>query len=404
MPLTDLAVKGAKAQDKPYKIADERGMYLLITKAGKYWRLDYRIDGKRKTLALGVYPDITLSNARANRDDARRQIANGIDPNLTRKAKRMAMARRAADSLEAITREWHLKYKNSWTRGHADRILRRLELNVFPWLGKEPIGDILASDLLPVLRRIELRGHVETAHRTLQNCGQVFRYAVSTGRADRDPTRDLRGALTPVNGTHHAAITDPKLVAQLLRDIAAYEGRPVARAALRLAPLLFVRPVELRKAEWEEIDFDTAEWRIPASRMKMRTPHFVPLSTQAVGILMVLKETTGNSRFVFPSVRTNSRPMSENTINAALRAMGYGKEQMTGHGFRSTASTLLNEQGWHPDAIERQLAHCDRNGVRAAYNYAEHLPIRRRMMQAWSDYLDRLKAGEMYPVIRRSDY
>jgi len=370
---------------------DTNGLYLEIAPAGgKWWRLKYYFGGKEKRLSLGVYPHVGLKKARDRRDEARRLVADGIDPGEHRKAIKEMRADRAQNSLEAVAREWFSKYSPSWAAGHADKIIRRLERDVFPWIGARPIAEITAPDLLTVMRRIEARGAIETSHRALQNCGRVFRYAVATGRAERDPSGDLRGALTPVKERHHASITDPKKIGELMRAIEGYQGAPISKYALRVAPLLFVRPGELRKAEWTEFDLEGAEWRIPATRMKAREQHIVPLSTQALAIFQELHALTGDKRYVFPGARTNGRPMSENTVNAALRRLGYSRDEMTGHGFRSMASTLLNEQGWHRDAIERQLAHAERNAVRAAYNYAEHLPERRKMMQAWADYLDAL--------------
>lgn len=344
---------------------------------------------------MGVYPAVGLKQARDKRDAARKQLAAGIDPGLARKAERSA----DADSFEAVAREWHAKRAQGWAPGHAGKVLGRLEREVFPWVGARPAGEVKAPELLAVLRRIETRGALELAHRAHQICGQVFRYAIATGRAERNPATDIRGALPPAKQRHHAAITDPKDIGALLRAIDGYRGSFVTQCALRLAPLTFVRPGELRKAEWLEFDLDAAEWRIPAERMKMRATHIVPLSRQAVEVLRELYPLTGSGRYVFPSERTRDRPMSENTVNAGLRRMGYAKDEMTGHGFRSMASTLLNEQGWHRDAIERQLAHGERDAVRAAYNYAEHLPERRRMMQAWASYLDGLKTGaEVVPL------
>lgn len=396
MPLTDTAIRNAKAKDKPYKLADEKGLYLLINQAGKYWRLDYRFEGKRKTLALGVYPDVSLKDARERRDEARKQIAAGIDPSAQRKATKTAQA----DTFEALAREWFEKFAPSWVDSHSEKIIRRLERDIFPWLGSRPVRELAAPELLNALRRIEERGAIETAHRAHQNCGQIFRYAIATGRADRDIAADLRGALPPVKERHHASIIEPKAIGELLRAIESYQGSFVTQCALKLAPLVFVRPGELRKAEWAEFDLNGAEWRIPGDKMKMGETHIVPLSGQAVEILRELHPLTGSGRYVFPSVRTDTRPMSENTVLGALRRLGYGTDEMTGHGFRSMASTLLNEQGWHRDAIERQLAHAERNAVRAAYNYAEHLPERRRMMQAWGDYLDGLKNGAEVISIR----
>jgi integrase len=285
--------------------------------------------------------------------------------------------------------------------GHSRTIIRRLELNIFPWLGSKPAASITAPELLSALRRIENRGALETAHRVLQICSQVFRYAIATGHAERDPSVDLRGALPPTKPKRMSTITDPQKIAELLRAIDGYAGHIITRCALRLAPLVFVRPGELRKAEWSEIDTDKTGWKIPAEKMKGRVPHIVPLSTQAVEILREIEPFTGDSRYVFPSLRTTQRPMSNNTILAALRRMGYAKDEMSGHGFRSMASTLLNEQGWNRDAIERQLAHAERNSVRAAYNYAEFLPERKRMMQAWADYLYTLKSGAKIIPMRK---
>ena len=391
MPLTDTAIRNAKHQIKQYKLTDEKGMYLLVNKAGKYFRLDYRFAGKRKTLALGVYPDVKLVEAREKRDDARKMIANGVDPGQTRKVQKSIQIEQTENSFEAIAREWHGKYSSNWADSHAKKILRRFELYIFPWLGSRPIAEITPPELLAVLRRIESQGILETAHRAQQNCGQVFRYAIATGRAERDPSADLRGALTPAKHARMATITEPKKIGELLCAIDGYEGTPVAKCALKLAPLVFVRPGELRHAEWVEIDLDKAEWRIPAEKMKMKDPHIVPLSSQAVEVLCEILPITGKGQYVFPSVRTNSRPMSENTVLAALRRMGFTKEEMSGHGFRAMASTVLHEQGWPSDIIERQLAHAERNSIKAAYNHAQHLPERRKMMQSWADYLEKIK-------------
>lgn len=348
-------------------------------------------------MSLGPYPDVGLKEARAKRDDARKQLAAGVDPSAARKAAKAA--RGGEDSFEAVAREWHATKATSWAQGHADKIIGRLERNVFPWLGARPIAEILAPELLTLLRRIEARGTLELTHRAHQYLGQIFRYAIATGRAPRDPAADLRGALGPVKEKHYAAITIPRRSAPSSAD---RRGSFVTQCALGLAALTFVRAGELRKAEWSEIDLDAAVWRIPAERMKMAAIHIVPLAIQAVAILGELHPLTGAGRYVFPGLRTPTRPMSENTVNAALRRLGYSKDEMTGHGFRSMACTLLNEQGWHPDAIERQLAHRQRDAVRAAYNYAQHLPERRRMMQAWADYLDGLKNGaEIVPLYAR---
>ena len=376
---------------------------------GKWWRWKYRFGGKEKRLSLGVYPEVSLKAARERREASRKQLAAGIDPGEARKAEKLSRA--GAESFEAVAREWHAKFSPGWVASHGDRILRRLEKDVFPWLGKRPVAEIKAPELLAVLRRIESRGALETAHRAMQNSGQVFRYAVATGRAERDPTGDLRGALPPSKEKHHASIVEPKQIGALLRAIDSYEGFFVTKCALKLAPLVFVRPGELRQAQWPEIDLEKCEWRIPAERMKMREQHIGPLSRQAIDILRELIALTGEGipakptvpRFLFPGARTRERPMSENAILAALRRMGYSKDEMTGHGFRSMASTLLHEQGWNHQAIERQLAHAERDAVSAAYNFAEHLPERRRMMQAWADFLDTLKSSaEVVPLFRKA--
>jgi integrase len=397
MPLTDTAIRNARPGEKPVKLFDEGGLYLILTPAGaRWWRFDYRYSGKRRTLSMGVYPAVSLKQARAKRAEARAQLAAGVDPSATRKAAKAA----EADSFEAVAREWYAKHVPRWGLGHADNTIRCLEHDVFPWLGSRPVGKVTAPDLLEVLRRIEARGALETAHRVLQNCGRVFRYAIATGRAERDPAADLRGALPPAEEKHHAAITNPLAVGALLRAIDGYQGDLPTRCALRLAPLTFVRPGELRGAEWLEFDLDRAEWNIPASRMKTREPHLVPLSVQAIAILRNLHPLTGSGRYVFPSLRTAARPMSETTMNAALRRMGYTKDEMTGHGFRAMARTLLDEVlGVRPDFIEHQLAHTVRDPLGRAYNRTKHLPERRRMMQKWADYLDGLKNGaEVVPL------
>ncbi len=391
MALKDIQVKNAKPREKAYKLADEKGLFLLINPNGsKYWRLKYRFAGKEKLLALGVYSEVTLADARNKRDEARRLLANKTDPGLLRQAAKKSMHTAAANNFEIIAREWHAKFSSNWTLKHSERVIRLLENDIFPWLGKKPICEITPPELLVTLRRIENRGATETAHRAQQTCGQIFRYAIYTGRAERDPSADLRGALPPVKKSHYASLTNPKAISELLRAINGYQGNFLTKCALKLAPLLFVRPGELRRAEWSEFNFESNEWRIPAEKMKGRIMHIVPLSTQAICILEELKPLTGNGQYVFPGARSLKRYMSENTLTAALRRLGYTKEEMTAHGFRSMASTLLNEQGWNRDAIERQLAHAERNNIRAAYNYAEFLPERRKMMQHWSDYLTSL--------------
>ena len=399
-PLTDAKVRTIKSAEKPQKLFDGGGLFLLVTPTGgKLWRLKYRFGGIEKLLAIGAYPQTSLAEARQKRDQASALMLNGVDPSDTKKAQKAAGAQET-ETFEVIAREWHTKFSASWAASHGDKIIRRLELYVFPWLGDRPIKSITAPDLLTVLRRIEAKGTLETAHRTQQNCGQVFRYAVATGRAERDPSGDLRGAIPPASGKHMATITDPKEIAGLLRSIDDYRGSIVTRCALQLAPLFFVRPGELRQAEWSEFNLETAEWRIPAEKMKAGVLHIVPLSRQALGVLREIHPLTGHGRYVFPSPRTDSRPMSSNAILSALRRMGFAKDEMSGHGFRSMASTLLNEQGWNRDAIERQLAHAERNSVRAAYNYAEFMPERKKMMQAWADYLEEIKAGAKIIQIR----
>lgn len=392
MALTDIKIRRAWPGPKPYKLTDERGLYLLVnTNGSKWWRFDYRYAGKRKTLSMGTYPDTGLADARAKRDAARRQVQAGIDPGEQRKAAKAAGVERAANSFAAIAEEWLAKQKLApATLAKARWMLEDL---VFPWIGGRPIAEIDPPEILRLLQRIEERGAHETAHRTKQRCGQIFRYAIHSHRAARDPTADLRGALTPAKVTHRPAVTDPNKVGELLRAIEGYTGSFVVRCALKVAPMMFVRPGELRHAEWSEIDLDGALWRIPAGKMKMREEHIVPLSSQAVAVLRELQPLTGNGRYVFPSERSRQRPMSDGTINAALRRMGFDKDTMTGHGFRAMASTRLNEMGWAPDVIERQLAHAERNKVRAAYNRAQYLDERKRMMQAWADYLDGLRAG-----------
>ncbi len=398
--LTDTKVRNAKAADKPYKLTDGRGMYLLVTPKGqKWWRLDYRLHGKRKTLSLGVYPDVKLKKARGRRQQARDTIAEGVDPSQVRKEEKIAS--KGGDNFKAVAVEWLSKHKPGWAEKHWEKIEGRLKNDVYPYVGKTPIETITAQDILKVLRRVESRGALETAHRVRQHCSAVFRYAIATGLATCDVTNDLRGALPPAQPRHHGSITEPKKIGALMRAIDGYVGQQSTRCALLFSALIFVRPGELRKAEWEEIDFDNFEWRIPAEKMKMARVHIVPLSKQAIEVLKELRPLTGKGRYLFPSIRSKARPMSENTVGSALKTMGYTGNEMTAHGFRSMASTRLNEMGWNRDAIERQLAHVEGNAVRAAYNYAEHLEERQRMMQAWADYLDGLRNKANVTPIRR---
>jgi integrase len=404
MALTDTAIRQAKPGDKRIRLFDGGGLYLEISPAGgKLWRLKYRFNSKEKLLAFGCYPDISLAVARKRRAEARELLSQGIDPSEHRKATKSMQAGLAANTFEVIGREWYAKTAPTLAQSTKTKLLKRLESDAFPIIGHRPITELAAPDLLSVIRRIESRGAMEIARRMHNICGRIFRYAVGHGLSTRDPSRDieLKDILPPANVQHHASVTDPQAAAELLRAIEGFTGSFTTRCALRLAPLLFVRPGELRHAEWAELDFTKGEWRIPASKMKMKEQHIVPLPTQAIIILREIQAVTGGGRYVFPGERTRARPMSENTVNAALRRMGYTKEEMTGHGFRSMASTLLHELGLPHAVIERQLAHGERNKVSAAYNYAEYLPERRKMMQQWADYLDKLKAGADVILLHR---
>ena len=394
LPLTDLQVSKAKVKngESQATLFDGGGLFLLVTAAGgKLWRYKYRFNGKQRLISFGSYPEISLAEARAKRSEARSQLAHGIDPGQARQAQKQSSQERAASSFEVIAREWLTVKGAGWSEGHKSRVLRMLEKDTFPWIGQRPISEISAPELLTVLRRLESRT-VETAHRLRWNCSKIFKYAIATARADRDPAADLQGALIAFERQHFAAITDPKEVGHLLRAIDDFAGTFVVKCALRLAPLFFVRPGELRRAKWEDIDFDTADWRYFVTKTK--TEHIVPLSRQALTILQELKPLTGQGTYVFPSIRTNDRPMSENTINVALRRLGFDKDTMTGHGFRAMARTIMDEEmRMAVDFIEHQLAHAVRDANGRAYNRTRHLAARRQMMQRWSDYLDRLKAG-----------
>lgn len=394
IPLSDMKVQKAKSKDKPVTLFDGGGLFLMVTPTGgKLWRFKYRFDGKEKKLAFGSYPEISLLDARKRRDEARSQIAHGIDPSAVRKAQKQAK-NEETETFEIIAREWQDKFKSKWQGEYADKIMRRLELNVFPLIGLRPIKDIKAPELLAVLRRVESRDALELAHRIRNLCDQIFRYAVVTGRTERNPAADLKGALIPVKEKHRAAIINPKRVGELLRAIDSYQGTFVVQCALKFAPLVFVRPGELRHAEWSEINLENAEWNIPASKMKMKESHLVPLSRQAIDLLRKLHTLTGSGRYVFPSERSSQRPMSENAILVALRIMGYPKEEMSGHGFRAMARTILDEVlQVRPDFIEHQLAHAVRDPNGRAYNRTAHLNERRKMMQKWADYLDDIKQG-----------
>lgn len=396
MPLTDTTVRNAKPGVKPVKISDERGLHLMVTPSGgKLWRFRYAFSGKEKLLSLGAYPDVSLAGARDRRDQARKQLANGIDPSEQRKAAKATRAGLAANTFEVIGREWYAKAMADKAETTKQKLLRRLEVDVFPWIGARPVADLLPADLVRIIERIEQRGAVDLAKRVYNAVGRIFKYAVTKGFANSNPaqTIDLNLILTQKGVQHHASVTDPKAVGELLRAIDGFTGAFITRCALRMAAYTFVRPGDLRHAEWTEIDFDKIEWRIQAGKMKMKEQHIVPLSSQAIAILKEIQPLTGSGRYVFPSERGQSAVMSENTINAALRRLGYAKEEMTGHGFRSMASTLLHELGLPHAVIERQLAHGERNKVSAAYNFAEYLPERRKMMQQWADYLDKLKVG-----------
>jgi integrase len=402
MPLTELAARNTKPAERPRKLFDAGGLFLLLMPNGaRWWRLKYRIDGREKLLSLGVYPEVSLKRARAKRDEARKLIAAGTDPSAERRTEKAARG----ITFVGVAREWMALQAGKLAPITLAKCKWMLETHIFPSLGSQPIAKITAASMLAALRRIEAGGTHETAHRTKQRCGQILRYAVATGRADRDVTTDLRGALAPVVAKNHPSIIEPARIGELLRAIDGYAGQPATETALRLAPLVFVRPGELRMAEWREFDLEAGEWRIAAARMKMQEAHIVPLARQAVALLRKLHAITGDGKYVFPSLRTAARPLSDNTINAALRRLGYAKEEMTGHGFRSMASTLLNEQGFAPDIIELQLAHAERNKVRAAYNKAQRLGERRKMMQKWADYLDTLRAGnkvgaKLFPAVR----
>lgn len=394
MPLTATEVKQAKPQKKPYKLTDGAGMYLLIKpNGGKYWRFKYRIAGKEKVLAVGVYPDVSLAEARKRRTTAREQLANYIDPAQAKRIERVTRHLASADSFEAVATEWYESKLKEKSDSYRDRTRRLLKNDLYPSLGAHPISQITPAELLMVLRKVEARGAVDMAHRAKQTAGLVFRYAVATGRAERDVSSDLRGALKTKTKKHHAAITDPVQVGKLLLAIEAFQGTPTVKTALQLSPLLFQRPGEIRAMEWSEINWDESRWEIPAEKMKMRQPHIVPLSTQAVDLLKSLHPLTGRGRYVFPSARGGSRCLSENGVRTALRTMGYDNETMTPHGFRAMARTMLDEVlNYRVDYIEHQLAHAVKDANGRAYNRTSHLPERKKMMQGWAEYLDNLKA------------
>jgi len=416
--VSDISIRTAKPKEKAYRIPDGGGLYMLVQKNGaKWWRLDYTFEGKRKTLSLGVYDKVPLKKARAEAESAGKCIADGVDPSDQRKAKKEVIRAKLEreqrlkdgiplpDSFEEVARAWHENRSIKLSEKHADRILQQFIKDVFPWLGQFTVGDIEAPEVLEMLRRVESRGAIETTHRIKANVSRVFRYAIATGKAKRNPCEDIKSedVLMPVVHKRMATITDPKRVGELLRAIAGYSGSFVTRCALQFAPYVFVRPGELRHAEWADIDLDAAEWRIPAHKMKAKEKHIVPLSAQSIAVLREIQALTGSGRYVFPCMRSNSRAMSENTVNAALRRLGYEKSDICGHGFRAMASTLLHEQGWKSDVVERQLAHRESNKVKAAYNYAQHMPERVKMMQHWADYLDGLRDGaDVVPIKRKA--
>jgi integrase len=395
MGLTAVAIKAAKGRAKPYKLTDSDGLHLLVLPSGgRYWRINYRFLGKQKTLALGVWPDVELADARAKRDEARRLLAKGIDPAEQAKLDKVAASVAATNTFQAVADEWIAKIEREGLSPVTLKKNRWLLSFTFPPLGRRPIADISPHELLAVLRTVEVRGRHDSAKRIRATCSQVFRYAIATARADRDVAADLKGALTVPKVTHRAAITTPLEAGGLLRAIHGFEGHPVTIAALQLLPHVFVRPGELRFAEWDDFDLEKAVWTIPAHKTKMRRVHSVPLSRQALDVIAGIETDGALSSYLFPSLRSVRRPMSENTINAVLRRLGYAQDEMTGHGFRAMASTLLNEMGkWNPDAIERQLAHADNNAVRRAYTRGEYWNERVAMMQDWSDYLDQLRDG-----------
>lgn len=394
MALTDTQLRNAQPKEKPYRLSDSKGLYAEIQPNGSiYWRLKYRFAGKEKRLAIGVYPRVSLKAARKACDLAKDQLEQGIDPSQAKRAKKFEQVEAHTNNLEAIAREWHQQQAHKWSVSYTDKVLRSIERDLFPYVGTLPLDQITPPQLLAVFRRVESRGAAESAHRLKQTTGQIFRYAVATGRAQRDITPDLKGALVTPKKQHFPAITDPAKVGRMLNMLDSYEGTATVRAALKLAPLVFVRPKELRQAEWQEISLDKAEWRIPGSKMKMGEDHIVPLSKQAIEILEEQKLLTGHwSGYVFPSARSPRRPMSDNAILSAFRNMGISKEEMTGHGFRAMARTLLDEVlGERVELIEHQLAHAVKDSLGRAYNRTTHITQRKAMMQRWADYLDHLK-------------
>ena len=398
MALTDTFVKQVKHTGKPTgdKHTDGDGMYLLVKASGKYWRMDYTFNGKRKTLALGIYgkDEVSLLKARARRTEARALLADGVDPGAAKREEKQAKADAAKNTFELVAREWLAKTAAERMASTHGKVTTWLEKDVFPWIGKMSISAIGPRDVLAALRKMEARGALDSVQRVKQICGQVFRYAVASGSAERDVTQDLKGALAKHVAGHFSAITEPKQAGDLIRAIYGYQGHPYTVAALKLSPMVFVRPGELRTAEWVELDLDAAEWRIPGSKMKMKVDHLVPLSRQAVELLRAVHPLTGHGKYVFPSLRTGVRPMSENTINSALRGMGIAENVHSAHGFRAMARTIMDEVlNERVDLIEHQLAHAVKDANGRAYNRTSHLSARVAMMQRWADYLEKLRMG-----------
>lgn len=396
MALTDMKVKAAKPQDKAYKLSDEKGLHLLVSpKGAKLWRFSYRFLGKQKTLAIGVYPDVSLSNAREKRDDARKLLANDMDPGEVKKAQKASRLDRAANSFEVVARRWHGNGEAKWSASYSKKVIQMLERDLFPWIGGKPVADLDAPEFLAIARRLEARNLVDAAHRAMQLCGQIMRFAVAEGLVSRDPVGDLRGALQSVKTEHMASITDPVRVGEILRMFDGFKGSYQVMQALKLAPLVFTRPGELRQAKWKDIDLNAALWSIPAEAMKMREPHLVPLSTQAVALLRDMQPFSSHLEYVFPGGRDPKRPMSDAAINAAMRRLGIDTQnELTGHGFRAMARTILHEQmNYPPEIIEVQLAHKAPGPLGAAYARAKFIDQRKQMMQAWADYLDKIKNG-----------
>jgi len=396
MALSDLKVKAARVPESKnqLKLADSGGLYILVKASGKYWRLDYRFGDKRKTMALGIYPRVSLKEARGKRETAKQLLDQNIDPSQRKQAdRRKAIAKSNAATFKGVANEWMAKKSAQWVKTTIKNTQAKLDNHILPWIGSRPIADIEAPDILALIQRVEKRGTIETAHRLKMLCSRIFRYGIATGKVKYDPTIGLHDALIPLNVKHRATITEPKAVGALLRAMHAYEGTFVVQCAMQITPYVFVRPGELRHAEWSEIDLEKAEWRIPAEKMKMRVMHIVPLSAQVIAILKELYALTGNGKYVFPSIRNAAGTMSENTINASLRRIGYDKSKICAHGFRAMASTMLHEQGWPSDVIERQLSHKEGNAIKEAYNHARHLPERVKLMQHWADYLDGLRHG-----------